>query len=111
MIRIIEDIEQSKSNKLLEKVHDDNLNPEIKKVLDEILIPLDDKVIVQYVDETDFPNSISVDFGFEIEPGTEEYLGMWEIDLNKESIGNYSNYLSSISDEIDASLSGIESIE
>lgn len=111
MIRILEDVETNKTTELKEQIRDDNLNEEIKNVLSEILVPLDDRVVVQYVDETDFPDSISVDFALEIEPGREEYLGMWDIDLNKESIADYSNYLTSISDEIDASLSGLENIE
>lgn len=104
MIRILEDVEINKTTELKEQIRDDNLNEEIKNVLNEILVPLDDRVVVQYVDETDFPDSIEVDFGFEIKPGLEDYLGMWEINLDKESINDYSKYLSSISNEIDAVL-------
>ena len=93
MIRILENI---------------NTNSDIEKVIEEILIPLASNVRASYVDETLMPDEISVEFVWEYEPGNEEYIGTWEIDMQKENIANYSNYLSDISTEIEAAYSHLE---
>ncbi len=82
---------------------------EVQKIIDEILNPLDnDKIKVQYVDPTSMPDEFDLYIEYEIDENTNEYVGMWEVDCNKENIGNYSAYLSNITDEIDAAISGLE---
>lgn len=94
--------------RIIESIDTNSLEPDIQKVIDEIMIPLKDNVIVSYIDETLMPDEISVEFAWEHKPGTEEYIGTWEIDMKKDNIGNYSNYLSDIAAEIQAAYSHID---
>lgn len=97
--------------RILESVDTNSLEPEIQKVVDEIMVPLADECKVSYVDETLMPDEISIEFVWEREPGDEEYIGTWEVDMHKENITNYSNYLAEISTEIQAAYSFIEDAE
>lgn len=97
--------------RIIESIDTKSLEPNIRSVIDEIMIPLADNIIVTYIDETSMPDEISVEFAWEHEPGNEEYIGSWDIDMNKENVKNYSNYLSDISAEIQAAYSFIEDLE
>lgn len=94
--------------RILENIDTNSLDSKIQNVIDEIMIPLADEVKVAYVDETLMPDEISIEFIWEKEPGVEEYIGTWEVDMQKEHITNYSNYLTEISTEIQAAYSFIE---
>jgi hypothetical protein len=96
--------------RILEAI-DNDVNINVKNIINEIMIPLSNNVKVSYIDETDLPDMVSIEFIWEHEPGNEEYLGSWDIDLNKENIANYSNYLSDISAEIQAAYSFIENAD
>lgn len=97
--------------RIIESIDTNSLDPQIQEVVDEIMIPLADEVKVSYVDETLMPDEFSVEFVWEREPGREEYIGSWDIDMHKENIANYSNYLTDISDEIQAAYAFIEDEE
>ena len=85
---------------------------EVQEIIDEILNPLDDdKIKVQYVDTTNMPDEFDLYIEYEISDNINEYVGMWEVDCDKSGINNYSAYLSSISDDIDAAISGLEITE
>lgn len=94
--------------RILESIDTNELNPLVQEVVDEIMIPLADEVKVSYVDESLMPDEISIEFVWEYEPGNEEYIGTWEVDMQKDGIANYSNYLTEISTEIQAAYSFIE---
>lgn len=100
MVRVIEGLEST-----------GELSDAIQKVIDEIMVPLADNVKVTYVDETFMPDEISVEFSWEYEPGNEEYIGTWEIEMNKDNVANYSNYLSDISAEVQAAYADIDDSE
>ena len=97
--------------RIIENIDTDSLDSKIKSVIDEIMTPLANNIIVTYIDETLMPDELSVEFAWEYEPGNEEYLGVWEIDMNKNDIKNYSNYLSDISAEIQAACAFIDDAE
>lgn len=94
--------------RVLESIDTNSLDPQIQEVIDEIMIPLADECKVSYVDETLMPDEISVEFVWEREPGVEEYIGTWEVDMQKDGITNYSNYLTELSTEIQAAYAFIE---
>ena len=97
--------------RVIESIDTNSLEPDIQSVVDEIMIPLADNVIVTYIDETMMPDELSIEFVWEYEPGNEEYIGTWEVDMNKDNIKNYSNYLSDISAEIQAAYAFIDDSE
>lgn len=107
MIKILEDIQQGNYMFNDEKLKQNNEVEYIQNIIDEILIPLPNNVKIQSIDPTNMPDEFDVYFEYEIEPGKNEYIGMWEIDCNKENIKNYSAYLIDISNEIDAAISGL----
>lgn len=86
--------------RILESINIDSLKPKIQEIINKITKPLADNVIVTYIDETLMPNELSIEFAWEHKPGTEEYIGTWDIDMNKENISDYSKYLNDISIEI-----------
>ena len=94
--------------RILENIDTNSLEPKIQKVVDEIMKPLADNIIITYIDKTAMPDEISIEFAWEHEPGTEEYIGTWEVDMNKENITDYSNYLSDISAEIQTAYAFID---
>lgn len=97
--------------RVVENIDINSLEPNIQTIVDKIMVPLADNVIITYIDETMMPDELSVEFAWEYEPGNEEYIGTWEVDMNKDNIKNYSNYLSDISTEIQAAYAFISETE
>lgn len=92
--------------KIIESVN--TYDSQIQEVLNNVTKSLSKKVKVEYIDKTLTPDEISVDFVWENEPYVEEYIGTWEISLNKNDIQDYSKYLQDIADDIKAAYSFIE---
>ena len=86
--------------RILESIDTNSLEPKIQTVIDKITKPLADKVVITYIDKTLMPDELSLEFAWEHEPGNEEYLGTWEInmkdDINKDYIDNISTEIQSV---------------
>ncbi len=97
--------------KVVESIDTNSLKPNVQTVIDELMTPLADNVIVTYIDETMMPDELSVEFAWEYKPGNEEYIGTWEINMNKENVANYTNYIKDISAEIQEAYAYIDNIK
>lgn len=94
--------------RILESIDTNNYSSEVKNIIDILTNELNPSCKVVYVDESLMPDEITVEFVWEYDIGNEEYIGSWEVIMNKEQISNYNDYLKSISEEIKTAYSFIE---
>ena len=97
--------------RILESINDSSMDSQIQDVIDKITDSLADKIEVAYIDKTMLPDEVAIEIVWKEGPGLEEYIGTWEINMNKDDVSNYSAYLQDIAAEIKDAYAYIEDYE